>query len=63
VPDWHHHGLLVEADGRKLAKRRDAPALAERRLAGENGAALARCLRLHQFPAGIFLTPILHGEA
>jgi glutamyl-Q tRNA(Asp) synthetase len=25
VPRWHHHGVLVGPDGRKLAKRRDAP--------------------------------------
>jgi len=62
VPTWHHHGLLVEADGRKLAKRRNAPSLAERRLAGENGPALADALRAHSFPAGISLCSRLHGE-
>jgi glutamyl-Q tRNA(Asp) synthetase len=25
VPVWHHHPVLVEADGRKLAKRRGRP--------------------------------------
>ncbi|MDR2856944.1 MAG: tRNA glutamyl-Q(34) synthetase GluQRS [Novosphingobium sp.] len=55
VPVWHHHGLLVEADGRKLAKRRGAPSLADRRHAGEDGTALAEALRRHRFPAGITL--------
>jgi glutamyl-Q tRNA(Asp) synthetase len=55
VPVWHHHPLLVEADGRKLAKRRGSPSLADRRLAGEDGAALATALRDRRLPAGIFL--------
>ena len=62
VPVWHHHGLLVEADGRKLAKRRDAPSLADRRHAGEDGPALADSLRAGHFPAGISLSPRLHGD-
>lgn len=63
VPGWHHHALLVEPDGRKLAKRRGSPALADRRLAGEDGTALARALREGRFPAGISLGQGLHGEA
>ncbi|MDE8651611.1 tRNA glutamyl-Q(34) synthetase GluQRS [Novosphingobium album (ex Liu et al. 2023)] len=55
VPVWHHHGLLVEADGRKLAKRRGSPSLADRRRAGEDGPALATALRAGRFPAGISL--------
>lgn len=55
-PVWHHHGLLVEADGRKLAKRRGSPSLGDRRRAGEDGAALAAALRAARFPAGISLT-------
>ncbi len=55
VPRWHHHALLVEADGRKLAKRRGSPSLADRRRAGENGQALAQALRLESFPAGLSL--------
>ena len=56
VPLWHHHGLLVEADGRKLAKRRGSPSLAERRLSGEDGRAVAAALRDRRLPAGIFLS-------
>lgn len=59
VPHWHHHGLLVEADGRKLAKRRGsgegAMGLTERRLRRDDGRALAESLRAHHFPAGISL--------
>ena len=55
VPRWHHHPLLVEADGRKLAKRRGSPGLRDLRLAGEDGRALAEDLRAHRFPAGITL--------
>ena len=53
VPRWHHHALLVEADGRKLAKRRGSPALADRRRAGEDGTALAAALRAGCLPTGI----------
>ena len=54
-PLWHHHGLLVEADGSKLAKRRGSASLADPRRAGEGGLALAAALRAHTFPAGISL--------
>lgn len=55
VPRWHHHGLLIEADGRKLAKRRGSPALADLRRAGVDGIALAESLRAARFPTGISL--------
>ena len=61
VPVWHHHGLLVEADGRKLAKRRGSPSLADRRRAGEDGLAIADALRAQRFPAGISLSQALNG--
>jgi len=56
VPRWHHHALLVEPDGRKLAKRRGSPSLADRREAGEDGAALAAALRQGRLPSGISLS-------
>ena len=59
VPRWHHHALLVEPDGRKLAKRRGSPSLADRRRAGDDGRALAEDLRLGRFPSGITLGPHL----
>lgn len=63
VPRWHHHALLIEPDGRKLAKRRGSPSLAERRLAGEDGLALVADLRAHRFPAGISLDEGLESGA
>lgn len=55
VPRWHHHLLLVEDDGRKLAKRRGSPALADLRLAGVDGRALVDDLRVGRLPAGLSL--------
>jgi glutamyl-Q tRNA(Asp) synthetase len=55
VPRWHHHPLLLDASGHKLAKRRGSPSLADRRDAGEDGRVLAADLRAHRFPAGISL--------
>lgn len=52
VPRWHHHPLLRDETGEKLAKRRGSPALAERREAGEDGRALAAEIRLQHFPLG-----------
>ncbi|WP_301751048.1 tRNA glutamyl-Q(34) synthetase GluQRS [uncultured Erythrobacter sp.] len=52
VPRWHHHPLLLGADGEKLAKRRGSPALAERRAAGEDGRMLAEQLRLQHLSLG-----------
>lgn len=63
VPTWHHHDLLVEGDGRKLAKRRGSPSLSDRRQAGEDGRALADALRDGQLPAGISLSRGLHSGA
>ena len=61
VPVWHHHPLLVDDTGGKLAKRRDSPGLAERRAAGEDGPALAESLRAGLFPTGITLSQGLHS--
>ena len=52
---YHHHLLVLDADGKKLAKRRGSPALADLRRAGEDGLALAQALREHRFPTGISL--------
>lgn len=57
VPVWHHHPLICEDDGRKLAKRRGSAALADLRRAGEDGGALAEALRLGQIPTGLSLGP------
>ena len=55
VPTWHHHPLLLDETGDKLAKRRGSPSLADRRRAGEEGCALADDLRAGRLPAGITL--------
>jgi glutamyl-Q tRNA(Asp) synthetase len=55
VPTWHHHALLLDANGEKLAKRRGSSSLADRRLAGEDGRAIAADLRSGRFPAGVSL--------
>jgi glutamyl-Q tRNA(Asp) synthetase len=52
VPRWHHHPLLLGADGEKLAKRRGSPALAERRERGEDGRMLAAQLRVQLLSLG-----------
>ncbi len=52
VPRWHHHALLMDDSGQKLAKRRGSPALAERRQAGEDGRMLAAQLRLQHLRLG-----------
>lgn len=55
VPVWHHHDLLLDESGQKLAKRRDSASLEDRRLAGEDGLALANALRGGNLPTGISL--------
>ncbi|MGV3553629.1 MAG: tRNA glutamyl-Q(34) synthetase GluQRS [Croceibacterium sp.] len=61
VPVWHHHALLLDADGKKLAKRRGSPSLTNRRLAGEDGRTLADSLRGGRLPAGITFGEGLSG--
>lgn len=53
TPRYHHHDLLLGADGTRLAKRHGAPALATLRAAGEDGIALAAMLRAGRLPIGI----------
>ena len=55
VPQWHHHPLLLDTDGRKLAKRRGSPAIADHRKAGEDGRVWAQKLRTSQWPCDISL--------
>jgi glutamyl-Q tRNA(Asp) synthetase len=56
VPTWHHHPLLVDGHGRKLAKRRGSSSLAALRELGEDGRALADTLRAGHLPAGLALS-------
>ncbi|WP_226699845.1 tRNA glutamyl-Q(34) synthetase GluQRS [Qipengyuania gaetbuli] len=55
VPEYHHHPILLDDTGQKLAKRRNSPSLAQRRKDGEDGRELAARLRAGEFPAGISL--------
>ena len=55
VPHWHHHPLLLDEEGRKLAKRRGSPAIADYRKAGEDGRGWGDKLRTAQWPCGISL--------
>ena len=45
TPRYHHHPLMLGADGARLAKRTGAPSLAAMRERGEDGPALAAALR------------------
>lgn len=56
VPKWHHHALLLDETGEKLAKRRGSSSLSDRRKAGEDGQKLADQLRSRKLPSGISLS-------
>src|SRR4051812_46651428 len=51
-PDYHHHNLLLDAEGRRLAKRHDAQTLQSLREAGADPTELVRALRARRLPAG-----------
>ena len=51
TPDYHHHDLLTDTDGKRLAKRSSAPSLAALRASGADPAALADNLRSGKLPA------------
>jgi glutamyl-Q tRNA(Asp) synthetase len=55
VPFYHHHGLLTDAAGERLAKRHGAQTLADLRAAGMDPAALVAALRDGQMPGGYSL--------
>lgn len=55
VPRWHHHQLVCDASGQKLAKRRGSAALGDLRAAGVDGIKLANDLRKGLFSSGISL--------
>jgi glutamyl-Q tRNA(Asp) synthetase len=52
TPAYHHHPLLVDAEGRRLAKRHGAPTLAALREAGTDPHTLLARLRSGRLPAG-----------
>lgn len=55
TPAYHHHPLLHDREGRRLAKRDGARSLADLRAGGMDGRALADALRAGQIPAGNFV--------
>ncbi len=55
TPVYHHHDLLGDAAGRRLAKRHGAPTLAALRAAGADPAELVARLRRGELPAGYSL--------
>jgi glutamyl-Q tRNA(Asp) synthetase len=57
TPIYHHHALLQDASGERLAKRHNAPTLAALREAGTDPAALVEGLRRGEMPAGYSLHP------
>jgi glutamyl-Q tRNA(Asp) synthetase len=52
TPEYHHHALLLDAEGRRLAKRHGAPTLQSLREAGMDPAELVEALRAGRLPAG-----------
>ena len=55
TPEYHHHALLTDALGNRLAKRHNAPTIAALREAGADPAALVEALRRGELPAGYSL--------
>jgi glutamyl-Q tRNA(Asp) synthetase len=56
-PVYHHHPLLLDAEGRRLAKRNGAPTIEGMRTAGADPEKLAADLRAGILPAGYSLGP------
>ena len=56
TPDYLHHELLVDAEGRRLAKRTGAPALADLRRQGVDPKTLLADLRARRLPLGFALS-------
>jgi len=55
VPAYHHHGLLTDSAGERLAKRHGAATLADLRAAGADPAAFVAALRRGEMPGGYSL--------
>ncbi|MDT0576796.1 tRNA glutamyl-Q(34) synthetase GluQRS [Croceicoccus sp. F390] len=60
VPRWLHHDLLVERDGRKLAKRRGSPSLKDLREQDVDGHAIIEQLRALCLPPELELSGEWH---
>lgn len=55
TPHYHHHALLADASGERLAKRKNAPTLAGLRSAGVDPQRLVEDLREGRLPAGFLV--------
>jgi glutamyl-Q tRNA(Asp) synthetase len=55
APIYLHHAIVTHADGRRLAKRDQAPTLAAMREAGVDGPSLAARLSTGNLPSGFRL--------
>ena len=56
-PHYHHHALVRDADGDRLAKRRGSRTIFDLRAEGANPGDLMDALRLGQLPDGYRLSP------
>lgn len=56
TPLYHHHPLVLDAEGDRLAKRRGSSSIADFRAAGVNPADLMAALRLGKLPDGYRLS-------
>ena len=56
TPLYHHHTLLTDAEGERLAKRHGAPTIADLRASGLDPQDLVEGLRAGRLPAGYSLT-------
>ena len=56
TPHYHHHALVIGADGERLAKRHGAPSLADLRANGEDPAAIVAAFRRGEAPLGFRLS-------
>jgi glutamyl-Q tRNA(Asp) synthetase len=55
TPEYHHHKLLADGEGNRLAKRHNAPTIADLRVAGVDPLELVENLRAGKMPAGYSL--------
>jgi len=55
TPNYHHHALILDGAGERLAKRRNSPTLADLRASGLAADALVAGLRRGEMPLGYHL--------
>ena len=63
TPHYHHHDLLTDSEGQRLAKRSGAPTLARLREAGADPATLVAGLRAGRLPEGYQSAPSAPAKA